>query len=164
MHQSALVIRDFEKQTAIKPAEVAELVRKLPKDHYRGLKTILFKPITEMARLNLLTDHGCKGAYFPEHRAIIIHDLVDSETAPHIIYHEIGHYVFHQFIDSQTRKHWTTKLFPGAPAVTPYAKTNPAEDFAETYALFAQDQDHVRKKTPQKFLFMQKLFKCFRHP
>lgn len=148
-----MVIRDFEKQKVLSPAQIADLVRRLPSHHLKGLQTILYKPIFEMRALTDV-DPSCKGGYYPEYRAIIIHDLVNPDLGGHIVCHEIGHYVFHVIIGSYVRKQWTTTLGGRPPFTTEYSQRGPVEDFAENYALAALNSPKL-KLNPGKNRFMQ---------
>jgi hypothetical protein len=42
--------------------------------------------------------------------------------------------------------------------VSPYAMTNPHEDFAESFALYYLDREKMRREFPDKFAFMEKMF------
>lgn len=151
----SLVIRDFDRQAVISPEDVSKLVLTLPKHHYSGLRTIFYKPQFEMREYDLPIGQHCKGAYLEEYRAIVIFDLIDRAQSRHVILHEIGHYVFHQKLDATVRSKWTTKVRPNSPCISDYAKTNPAEDFAETYAFYSLSPNLTLRKTPAKHNFMK---------
>lgn len=85
----------------------------------------------------------------------MVHDINSKSEGIHIVLHEIGHYVFHTFIDSYKRKEWTCSIFPQSRFITPYASTNSEEDFAECYAEFAKNPESLRK-IPSKNAFMLK--------
>jgi hypothetical protein len=153
-----LIIKDFNRQNILSPDEVAMYVNALPRAHLRGLQTILYKPVHEFRQLNIPIDQGCKGAFFPEFQSIIIFNLVDKSLAPHIIYHEIGHYVFHRVIDSYIRKEWTTRVHPFSPPTSVYGGRNAVEDFAETYAVYARDPRLVAKNIARQGFMRNKIF------
>jgi hypothetical protein len=150
-----LIIRDFDRQSVVSPADVGALVRELPKSHLQGLQTILYKPMAEFLRLQISIGASCKGAFYPEYRAIIIFDLVDKSSAAHILYHEIGHYVFHRVIGTYLKKAWVHQIFGKCPASSEYGRRNAIEDFAETYALYAQNPATLAH-LPAKSQFMRK--------
>lgn len=154
-----MIIKDFDRQSVLTPAEVAGLVKKLPKAHLQGLRTLLYKPAAEFLRLEIPVDLGCKGAFYPEFYAIVVFDTVSRAMAPHIIYHEIGHYVFHRVIDSYLKKEWVTQIYPRCGASTRYGERNPIEDFAETYALYAQNPADLAGSSPKSIFMRQKVFR-----
>ena len=120
----------------------------------------MYIPARDFAAMHLSVDRNCKGALYPEHRSIIIHDLVSRNMFRHIVFHEIGHYVFHSIIGSPLKVEWTQKIVPGSKHVTQYARTNPMEDFSESYACYAGKTGEL-EKIPAKFHFMKKkIFKA----
>ena len=151
-----MIVRDFDKQKIIPKAEVVSCIKKLPKAHIAGLQSIIFKPFSELRGLNIELDisENCKGAFYPEFRSIIIFDLVNRQMAKHIILHEIGHYVFHRYLNSYAKKGWTTQIWKRDNATTCYGKTNAVEDFSETYAYFAQGK-HAGHIHHAKIRFMR---------
>lgn len=56
----------------------------------------------------------------------------------------------------QTDGHWLPTRSVGF--VNPYAQGHPKEDFAETFTLYVLDPDRLRLASPEKFLFMERLF------
>lgn len=150
-----IVIRGFDKQHCITANDVAERIKQLPSAHIKGLRSILFRTARELQTLNIPVNTQCKGAYYPEYRSIMIHDIKNRDEGIHIVLHEIGHYVFHTFIDSYKRKEWTCSVYPKSRFITQYASTSSEEDFAECYAEFAKDRESL-KKIPAKYAFMLK--------
>ena len=149
-----MIVRDFDRQSVLSPAEVGRIVEGLPDAHLKGLQCILFKPMWELRQLGVDVSSGCRGAFYPEYRSIIIHDLEDRKMAKHIILHEIGHYVFHAIIGSYLKKEWVTEIFPRSRFVTQYASRNSGEDFAESYAVYASDPK-VLSRISRKYYFMK---------
>ena len=149
-----MIIKDFHRQHILLPSEVARLVNKLPKLHLVGLQTILYKPPYEFSRLQIPVASGCKGAFYPEFSSIIIYDLTNRFLAPHILYHEIGHYVFHRILDSYAKKKWSVEIYASCSATTAYGNKNAVEDFAEAYALYAVNPS-LLAKSPPKYRYMR---------
>ncbi|PCK04194.1 MAG: hypothetical protein COA42_19410 [Alteromonadaceae bacterium] len=149
-----MIVKDFNKQRILTVNEVANLVKKLPKSHFRGIQSILYKPAIELRAMDIPVPLNCKGGFYAEYRSIIIHDLQSRTMSEHIIFHEIGHYVFHTVIGSYLRKEWTTKLFPQRNFITDYARLNPHEDFAESYAVYMCEPERLAR-IPAKFQFMK---------
>ncbi len=153
-----MIIKDFNRQSIVSPEAVAAYVNALPRAHLRGLQTILYKPAHELRQLHIPIEQSCKGAFFPEFQSIIIFNLVDKSLAPHIIYHEIGHYVFHRVINSYVKKEWTTRIYSSSPPVSVYGGRNPVEDFAEAYAFYAQDPQLIAKNPVKQRFMRNKIF------
>lgn len=154
-----MIIKDFNRQSILSPEELADIVRALPRAHFHGLRTILYKPTNEFLKLQIPVHPGCKGAFYPEFCSIIIHDLVNKSLAPHIIYHEVGHYVFHSIIGSFLKKEWVSSIYSACPPVSAYGKKNAIEDFSEAYAFYISKPEFLLR-FPAKFRFMrEKVFK-----
>ena len=149
-----MIVRDFDKQRILSPAEVGAYVKRVPPKHLSGLQSILYKPQHELRSLHIDVDPGCKGAFYPEFRSIIIFDLVSRKLGPHILLHEIGHYVFHRYLDSFAKKEWVTKIWPKEQKITEYGKTSGVEDFAETYAIYLLDPSKLAR-CPRKAHFLK---------
>lgn len=154
-----MIVKDFDRQSILSPSEVGALVKRLPKAHVLGLRTILYKPAAEFARLQIPIDLGCKGAFYPEFHAVVIFDLVNKSLAPHILYHEVGHYVFHRVLDSYVKKAWVMEICGQSQPTSDYGKRNPVEDFAESYAVYAQDPRRLTR-IPAKHRFMRSKVFC----
>lgn len=156
---SKMIIRDFEKQKIISPQQVATLVKALPTAHFKGLQSILYKPAREFLAMQIPIDPGCRGAYYPEYRSVVIHDLESRAMAAHIIYHEIGHYVYHVVIGSYVRKDWFSRIGGKPPFATEYAKRGAGEDFAECYALYCLKSAKLHSSSPKYQFLKQRVFK-----
>jgi len=72
-----------------------------------------------------------------------------------MLHHEIGHFVFFLVIGSRVKKRWVTELVPGSSCVSAYARMNPWEDFAETYAYYALHPRILEQTLPEKYAFMR---------
>ncbi len=72
----------------------------------------------------------------------------------HVLYHEIGHYVFFQVIGSKVKKRWVTGIYPNSFCATAYGTRNASEDFAESYACYVRDPEYLRH-FPEKHAFMR---------
>jgi hypothetical protein len=84
----------------------------------------------------------------------VFHRLGPSVLFHHVLYHEIGHFVFYFAIGSNIKKLWVTEIFPHSNCVTAYAEQSASEDFAETYAAYLRDPAAL-KDLPQKEVFMR---------
>lgn len=153
-----IAVRGFDDQNIASTQEIANTIQKLPRKHLQGLKAVSYVNATQFHAMQLPFDHGCKGAYYPEFRSVIIHDLESRDMFEHIIFHEIGHFVFHVVISPEIRKEWVLNTSHKAEHVTPYAKTNPQEDFAECYAVYAANPAQLAKIPKKHQFFKTKVF------
>ena len=103
-----------------------------------------------------------KASYNRERKRVLVYDFDNKEMFYHILYHEIGHYVFYNIINGFVRKKWVTQISKNSPYVTKYAAVNASEDFAETYATFILKPAKLYT-LGQKLSFMrQEIFKGYR--
>ena len=147
------VIRGFEHSGVVSNQQLAAMLKKAPKRHLESLKAIAFINSSEKAVYDV-PSAGEKGAYFPDYRSILFFDIESPDACEHVLFHELGHFVFHQKITSYQRKEWTNKLFIKRQFVSAYAATDPAEDFAESYAYYILDVQKM-KAIPDKYHFMR---------
>ncbi|MRX26867.1 hypothetical protein [Kangiella sp. HZ709] len=156
-----IAVKNFNKQTLISPEEVAELIKKAPASHLKGLRYVVYDPNRFYQRSYVqpvIPDRRVKGQYYPDMLdAIIIYEIKDKKLFSHILYHELGHYVFQRLLSADQRKTWVTKLYNSGQFVSDYAKTNAQEDFAETYAFFIQNKP-FGFNLQAKYRFLQRYF------
>ena len=96
---------------------------------------------------------GCEGqilgAYFND--TILLKDSGNS-TNKKTIYHEIGHNVYAKFND-EARSKWEEIFEKSENFVSPYARTNANEDFAESFSCYFADVEC--KLEGEKLTFME---------
>ncbi len=82
---------------------------------------------------------------------------VDAETMKDTIAHEVGHQTQREFLGQNELKEWEkiSGKRPESECVSDYARTSPAEDFAESYRAYCRDPETLRKASPEKYAFMR---------
>ncbi|MFN7780329.1 MAG: hypothetical protein ACK5RK_15955 [Betaproteobacteria bacterium] len=128
----------------------------LPRFHLAGLNEIVYAPIPQVSypSLKLCFPDRRLAEFDQQARAIYVYRLAAPEEFRHVLYHEIGHFVFFLVIGSKVKKTWVTELFPGSATATVYGAESAAEGFAETYALYAREAERLRD-LPLKQAFMR---------
>lgn len=149
-----LALTGFNQQNVLSIDELKKVVTGVPHAHLAGLTEISYQPIEQTLYPALSRAHLCAAEYIAETRKIVIYEATNKATLAHILTHEIGHYVFHHIINQKLRYDWTNGISPKSSFVTPYAKTNASEDFAECYAIYLLDE-FVLKKIPLKHHFFK---------
>ena len=152
-----LWLAGFSAQNVVTTDEIVAAVDRVPSDQLEGLRGIIYDPdrvTQELAQLPEPWRFRVKGAFFKSERCIVVYEFPTRPRFEHILYHEIGHYVFQYILDSFRRKHWVTELYPDSPHVTPVASRNANEDFAESYATFLCDPQSLLQ-IPKKHAFMR---------
>lgn len=160
-----LLLTNFHLQTTIDTNDIVALLKKCATFHLEGLQEILYDPLRQMQQPLLQARRyvptHLKGQYLQHLHAIVIYPFENRQEALHTIAHELGHYVFLHRLDSTLRKTWVTELYPGSEKISGYARTNAAEDFAESYAYFLLQPAQLRQ-LQAKYAFMQQ--SVFRKP
>lgn len=139
-----ILVANFDAQTVVTKEEVIEAVITLPPTHISGIHVIRYDPLRTIATtLGYLSEQpsvvSSQGLFYHDREAavIVLFKFRDRREFLHVLYHEIGHYVFLRRLDQGQRDRWMyhiRKVETGT--VSAYAKRNSREDFAETYAVF----------------------------
>jgi hypothetical protein len=150
-----LAVRGFSAQQAVSPAQIEAALEWLPRFHLEGLRDIIYAPRDAMLypSLEAPRPHGGFAAYVQEERTIYIYRIDDPALFWHVLYHEVGHHVYFLVLGSAVKTRWTG-LYPGSACPTDYGYRGAAEDFAECYALYAQDTRSLAPY-PAKLRFMR---------
>ncbi|WP_139351841.1 hypothetical protein [Polaromonas sp. A23] len=152
-----LRISGFSSQAIVSIADIVSAVDALPGHHLKGLREIVYAPYLSSTLRSLYTGrpgYSPKAEFIQRERKIIFYDLCGYDLFHHILYHEIGHFVFFLALNSQVKKRWVTKIFPQSPCITDYGALNACEDFSETYASYMCNAEAL-KKFPRKYEFMR---------
>ncbi|HYD78308.1 MAG TPA: hypothetical protein VEC06_00740 [Paucimonas sp.] len=153
-----LRIAGFNRQNLIPIGDIVRAIDVLPGYHLQGLREIVYAPDwtpIQTARWHPGYPRILPMAEFVQRqRRIVFYDLGNHDLFHHVLYHEIGHFVFYLAISSQVKKKWVTEVFPCSECITPYATLNASEDFAETYAGYMRNADTL-KQLPEKYAFMR---------
>ena len=150
-----LAIKGFNNQI-VSAEDVLRLLQVLPTQHIAGLQSIVYSSVQEFRSLGVNVPCSCIGAYYPDYRAVVIHRIESKQTFAHVLYHEIGHYVYSVVIGSYLKKQWCNSFCKSSQHVSPYAATNASEDFAECYAFYSQKNWSKFSSNPAKLAFIKK--------
>ena len=155
----SLKITGFSRQKAIPVEDIVRSIDTLPPAHLAGLREIAYAPELAPAHPqsgNANTSHRQIKAKFNQGQSRIdIYSFDNSAMFFHILFHEIGHFVYFRALNSQARKEWITRVFPESSSVSGYGETNAIEDFAETYGVFLRDPERLQQQLPEKYRFMK---------
>ncbi len=154
-----LRLSGFSQQNFLSIDEVVRVIDVLPSFHLQGLREICYLTPAEAA--HALADEPGEGverkaAFVQRERRILIYGIENPALFYHVLYHEIGHYVYYLIISSTLKQQWVTQTYPRSACVTVYGTTSASEDFAETYACYMRDPERL-KAIPEKYSFMHHL-------
>lgn len=152
-----LWLAGFAAQKVISVDDIVAAIRSTPPAHLAGLRGVIYDPeraTRDLAAYPELWSFTVKGAFFRQERCVVVYVFDSLAKFRHILFHEIGHYVFFSLLDSYTKKRWVTQLAPLGPHVTDIAARNASEDFAECYAYFLTNRDALLRN-PDKYEFMR---------
>lgn len=137
-----ILVAGFNHQKIVTREEVVNALVALPELHLRGVKVVRYDPNRIIATtMNWLTDEpispGTRGGYYQTENmsAIVVWKFNSRKEFFHILYHEIGHYVFMKTLRQPQRDQWMYEVRQREPqTVSASAKKNSREDFSESYS------------------------------
>lgn len=147
----------FGEQSVVTTDEIVAAVDRVPNHQLEGLRGIVYDPERVTQELTPFPEpwrFRIKGAFFQSQRCVVVYDFENRERFEHILYHEIGHYVYQYILNSFQRKHWVTQLYPASQFVTDIASRNACEDFAESYATYLCEPRRLLQ-IPKKHAFIR---------
>lgn len=155
-----LVIANFDCQNIVSKDQVVAAVRRLPESHYSGLQAIRYDPKRTLAApvfflSNKPSSRKTQGLYYHERdlSVIILFGFRTIGQFYHVLYHEIGHFVFLKTLDQEQRDEWFSVIRPQEQRfLSEAAQQNSREDFAETYAFYCANPS-VLTAMPKKAAF-----------
>jgi hypothetical protein len=154
-----LLLSGFSRQDLVPVDDIVRAIDLLPDFHLDGLREIVYLPELAPAAspyfCAALPRGEPKGEFVQRERRILVYEFDSPAMFFQMLHHEIGHFVFFLAIGSAVKKCWVTDLHPGSTCVTPYAVSNPWEDFAETYAYYALQPRLLERQFPEKHAFMR---------
>lgn len=158
-----LLVANFDCQSIVSVDQVVRAVRTLPYRHVNGIQVIRYDPRraipTTLSYMgNQVPMVSSRGMFFHDRdtSVIVLFYFESTGSFYHVLYHEIGHYVFLKYLSQAQRDQWMYGVRMDEKAyVTPYASRNSREDFAETYAVFCTSADTL-KSFPKRFDFMNR--------
>lgn len=137
----------------------------IPIEHLKGCPEIKYAPDSDI--FSVLPEAG--GVFYSDTNKIEIAEITPYETVTDMlgtITHEVGHNEFEQLeqLNSQAAYRWESMYAEsmaqsnsGFGFVSEYAKTNPSEDFAESYRYYIIDPELLKFMSPGKYEFMKNL-------
>ena len=157
-----LIIANFDRQHIVTKEQVVTTVQRLPPSHYSGIRAIRYDPHRTLAtNLSFVQQKSysqrTKGLYYHEQElsVIIIFQFKTMAQFYHILYHEIGHYVFLRALTQEQRNKWFYSIRPREQkCISDQARQNSREDFAETYAYYCTASSHLQV-VPYKATFFR---------
>lgn len=154
-----LEIRGFARQSQLPVTDIARWIEALPGFHLAGLTAVIYDPDRQLdPQMDVFPRSSPpthKGQYVKAERQVLVHQFTNPEELRHILYHEIGHYVFDHVLTTALRRRWVLELSLRKSArITRYARRNALEDFAESYAVFVTDPTRV-EVLHQKYVFLR---------
>lgn len=154
-----LLLSGFWRQDVVPVDAIVHCIDLVPSFHLEGLREIVYLPeYAQAAAAYFPRGMFCsepKGEFVQRDRRIFVYTLDHPAMVFHMLYHEIGHFVFYLVIGSRVKKRWVTQIYPGSSCVTRYAARSASEDFAETYAFYLHSPDVLEKDLPEKHAFMR---------
>ncbi|MCZ6674892.1 MAG: hypothetical protein O7C75_18330 [Verrucomicrobia bacterium] len=157
-----ILVAGFDRQKFVSRDDVITALLRLPELHLRGIKVVRYDPNRIIATtMTWLTDEplppGTRGSYYQSENmsAIVVWNFSSREEFYHILYHEVGHYVFMRTLRQHQRDQWMKEIRPREPqTVSTYARKNSREDFSESYAAWV-NKDPSLDKCPLRKAFIK---------
>jgi hypothetical protein len=163
-----LLIADFDRQNIVSKEQVVRAVRRLPRSHYAGIQAIRYDPSRTLATAvsalqNKPSSPHTDGFFYHEHEyglsVIVLFRFGSVAEFHHILYHEIGHFVFLKVLDQARRDEWFFSVRRAEERfVSSRARTNAREDFAETYTFFCTRQGRLAHVPRKRDFFRDRVF------
>lgn len=154
-----LRLSGFSQQDHATIDEIIEIIDLLPTFHLVGLQDIEYLSDSEASKyLGVKRSFSIdpKAEFLQRERKILIYRIEARNQLFHVLFHEIGHYVYSIIINSSLKQYWVTQVHPESVCVSKYGSTSAAEDFAETYAFYIINPNTL-KLIPEKYSFMHNL-------
>lgn len=147
----------FSRQKIISDTEIIAAIDKIPDAHLQGLKGLYYDPTRSQLYFKDFQQWpkliNAKGSFDLNDGFVTLYSFDDKKMFYHVLYHEVGHYVFYAILAAQLKKRWVTQLYPRSTYISPYAKTSAMEDFAESYASFILEPSKL-KRISSKYNFL----------
>jgi hypothetical protein len=161
-----LLVANFDSQQIVTREQVVEAVLALPYRHISGIQVIRYDPSRTIATtLSYLSEQpsviSSQGLFYHDRESAVIVLFGFSSRAQfyHVLYHEIGHYVFLRRLDQAQRDVWMYRIRKAEPGtVSAYAGRNSREDFAETYAFWCTRRERLASFPMRYTFFAERVF------
>ena len=110
-------ILGFSQQNLVTRSQVVQAFETVPGQHRMGIHLIRYDPHKLIAQtINQYSDqtigHSVKGSYYTSEdlKAVVIWRFHSVEEFQHILYHEVGHHVFHKYLQQFERDEWLAPM------------------------------------------------------
>ena len=155
-----LKILGFSQQRIVSREQVRAAFLDLPDSHTRGIGLIRYDPnrLVHSAINQYLepVPGSVRGSFYHSEtmQAVILWRFDSAVEFYHILYHEVGHYVFMKTLSQQQRDAWLYDIRKKEKVtVSSYACANAKEDFSECYASWFTQPD-VLRRCPMRCQFL----------
>lgn len=129
-------------------------INRLPDQHIAGLKLVKFDPHRLQQQDKPYWQRTAKGEFIQNKREVLIYQYDTVKEFEHVLYHEIGHYMFYLVLNQTDKKHWVTQLHYNEGFLNAMCERNASEEFAECYAAYIL-KDPALLQLPRKQYFIQ---------
>ena len=123
-----------------------ELLRALdlvPPQHLEHLDILRYSPKPVCVWGDPPASRRWAGIFYEEIRSILVMCLPSDPQFREVLFHEIGHHVFHRILTADRRYEWVMGPASAEPRVSRYARKDQREDFAECYMYFLTDPERL---------------------
>lgn len=156
-----ILLAGFKRQTIVSLDEVVSALQAVPDFHLQGLEAVRYDPLRMFQRLETATigtpmNFMLRGEFYRQFKALILYAFSRKSEFLHLLYHELGHFVFYRQLSDVERKRWVVELFPGSHHVSDYARDNANEDFAESYAWYVMSPLRLTR-LEEKYTFIHEV-------
>lgn len=162
-----ILVAGFDGQNIVTREEVISALKRLPELHLRGIKVVRYDPLRVIATsMTWLFDEPVaprsRGSYYQSENfsAIVVWKFTSRSEFYHILFHEVGHYVFMKMLRQPARNKWIYDIRKWEPhSVSSYAGKNSREDFAESYAAFLNKNPALDSCPMRKAFLKEEVFR-----
>ena len=137
----------FGQQKTVSEDQIIRALGLLPDAHLADLLCVKYDPYRDIR---------FSGWYDPGQKGIVIFQFRNEWDFYQLLYHEIAHHVFYNYLSIDERYVWVNELSRFEGHVSSYALKNTQEDFAETYAQYVCSPMRLLEM-PVKYLFMNEV-------
>jgi hypothetical protein len=137
--------------------EVHGTLDRLPREHVADLDRVLYTDAFTRDEKGILL-----GKYDRVTRRIEINrhsasGVADAGEVPFTVAHEVGHHVYWHHMTEEQREEWDgiSRASQTSEYVTDYARSNPRDDFAESYAFHALQPEVLSDASAAKAAFLE---------
>ena len=117
----------FHLQKKISANQIIRALASLPGEHLVDLLCVKYDPFRDIK---------FAGWYDLSQKGIVIFKFRNEWDFHQLLYHEIAHHVFYNYLTIDERYRWVNEISRSERHVSSYARKNTHEDFAESYSQY----------------------------